>query len=162
MYVKTYYGLYLYYMRINLTKSQLNNVVLKYITLTIKGFDECDYDWAEFNCGMGVCCDPYAIGFVLPDKYYNDYLFKLVNSKFYDDDGDYPEDIKDELPEVCNYSPDINDSSYDTIIIYEDLYSSLRNVFGHIDTWRNSLLDIINTTYGLNATDLLSDVLYDW
>ena len=149
-------------MKITITESQLTNVILKYITITIKKFDKCSYDWAEFNCGMGVCCDPYAVGFVLPDKDYNDYLFKLVDGKFYDADGDYPERIKSELPEVCNYPPNIKDNSYDTIIIYEDLYESLRNVFGDIDVWRNSLLNIINSTYGLNATTLFSEVIYDW
>ena len=148
-------------MKITVTESQLNRVILRYITITFKEFDKCSYDWAEFNCGMGVCCDPYAVGFVLPDKDYNDYLFKLVDSKFYDDDGDYPEEIKDELPEVCYYPPNIKDNSYDTIIIYEDLYKSIRNFFGNMDVWRNSLLSIINSTYGLNATTLLSDVIYD-
>lgn len=149
-------------MKITITESKLTNVVLKYITMTLEGFDKCDYDWAEFGCGMGVCCDPYAIGFVLPDSDYDDYLFKLVDSRFYDDDGDYPEEITGELPLVCKYPPDIKDSSYNTIIIYEELYESLRKLFGHIDIWRNPLLNIINNTYGLNATELLSDVTYDW
>jgi hypothetical protein len=26
------------------------------------GFDDIYYDWAQYNCGMGVCCDPYAVG----------------------------------------------------------------------------------------------------
>ena len=59
---------------------------------------------------MGVCCDPYAIGFNLPDSEYNEYLFKLVDVKLYDDDGDYPEDLKGELPEPCHNPPDLNDS----------------------------------------------------
>ena len=47
--------------------------------MEFKGFDDIYYDWADFNCGMGVCCDMYAIGFVLPGREYDDYLFKLVD-----------------------------------------------------------------------------------
>ena len=154
-------------MDVTITEKRLTEVLHKYLSTTIKGFDKCDYDWAEFGCGMGVCCDPYAIGFILPKHVGNylesdNYLFKLVDSRFYDDDGDYPEEITGELPLVCKYPPDIKDSSYNTIIIYEELYESLRKLFGHIDIWRNPLLNIINNTYGLNATELLSDVTYDW
>jgi hypothetical protein len=111
---------------------------------------------------MGVCCDPYAIGFVLPDREYDDYLFKLVDSQFYDDSGDYPEELKGDLPEVCQSPPNIEYDEFDTIIIYEELYETIRKVFGPIDIWRDSLLKVLNDVYGFNARTLLSDVLYDW
>jgi len=119
-------------MKVKITESQLTKSIHKYLDMTIKGFDNCDYDWADFNCGMGVCCDPYAIGFSLPDKNHDDYLFKLVDGEF------------------------------DTIIIYEELYASIRKFFGPINIWRDSLLTVLNITYGFNARTLMSDVIYDW
>ena len=65
-------------------------VVYNLLNILFDGFEDIYYDWAEYNCGMGVCCDPYAIGFTLPKNEYNDYLFKLVDPDHYDDDGDYP------------------------------------------------------------------------
>jgi oligoribonuclease NrnB/cAMP/cGMP phosphodiesterase (DHH superfamily) len=104
---------------------------------------------------MGICCDPYAIGFVLPDSEYNDYLFKLVNGNYYDDDGDYPKDISEELPEVCEDRPNINDSDFETILITEDMYERITDLFGDIDIWRDSLLSLINKTFNINARSLL-------
>ena len=149
-------------MKVKITESQLSKSIHKYLDMTIKGFDNCDYDWAEFYCGMGVCCDPYAIGFVFPDKNYNHYLFKLVDGEFYDDGGDYPEELKGDLPEVCQNPPNIQYGEFDTIIIYEELYESIRKFFGPIDIWRDSLLKVLNDVYGFNARTLLSDVIYDW
>ena len=149
-------------MDVTITEERLSEVLHKYLNTTINGFDKCDYDWANYNCGLGECCDPYAIGFVLPEDNYDNYLFELVDGKHYDDDGDYPESMTYELPEVCNEYPDINDSEFNTIIIYEDMYETIRKIFGNIDTWRNSLLNILNSVYGFNAVILLSDVNYDW
>jgi hypothetical protein len=149
-------------MKVRITEKRLSEVLYKYLNVTIKGFDKCNYDWAEFYCGIGVCCDPYAIGFSLPDKNYDDYLFKLVDGEFYDDDGDYPEELKGELPEPCNNPPNIQYGEFDTIIIYEELDETIRKFFGNIETWRNSLLKVLNDVYGFNARTLLSDVLYDW
>ena len=98
-------------MDVSITEKKLSEVIHNYLNKNIKGFDNCDYDWADFGCGMGVCCDPYAIGFVLPDSNYDDYLFKLVDGRFYDDDGNYPEELKGELPEVCQ-NCEIYDSIY--------------------------------------------------
>ena len=149
-------------MKVKITESQLSKSIHKYLDITIKGFDNCDYDWADFNCGMGVCCDPYAIGFSLPYKNHDDYLFKLVDDEFYDDDGDYPEELSGDLPEVCQNPPNVQYGEFDTIIIYEELYESIRKFFGHIDIWRDSLLKVLNEVYGFNARTLLSDVTYDW
>lgn len=149
-------------MDVTITEKRLSEVLHKYLKSNLRGFDECDYDWANYYCGLGECCDPYAIGFVLPDKNYDDYLFKLVDGEYYDDNGDYPESMTYELPEVCNETPDINYGEFDTIIIREDLYETIRKVFGNIDTWRNSLLHLLNDVYGFNARTLLSTVIYDW
>jgi len=149
-------------MDVTITEKRLTEVLHKYLNTTIKGFDKCGYDWAEFGCGMGVCCDPYAIGFVLPDKNYDDYLFKLVDGEFYDDRGNYPEELSGDLPEVCQSPPNIEYGEYETVIIYEELYETIRKVFGNIDIWRNSLLHLLNEIYGFNARTLLSDVIYDW
>ena len=154
-------------MDVTITEKRLTEVLHKYLSTTIKGFDKCDYDWAEFGCGMGVCCDPYAIGFILPKHVGNylesdNYLFKLVDGEFYDDDGDYPEELRGELPEVCQNPPNIQYGEFDTIIIREELYSNIRKVFGNIDIWRNSLLHLLNEVYGFNARTLMSDTIYDW
>jgi hypothetical protein len=142
-------------MKAIITESKLIKVIHTYLNYSFEGFDECYYDWAEFNCGMGVCCDPYAIGFVLPDNQYYDYLFKLVNGEYYDDNGDYPESIKAELPEPCYNPPNINDEEFDTIILSEDIYEPLERLFGDMDVWKDPLLTIINGTFNINARNIL-------
>ena len=149
-------------MDVTITEKRLTEVLYNYLNKNIKGFDRCEYDWAEFYCGMGVCCDPYAVEFSLPDSIYGEHLFKLVNDKYYKDDGDYPEELKGDLPEPCYNNPDINDGEFNTIIIYEDMYETIRKIFGNIDVWRNSLLNILNSIYGFNAVVLISDVIYDY
>ena len=119
--------------------------------MSFEGFDNCYHDWAEFNCGMGVCCDPYAIGFVLPDSEYNEYLFKLVDGNNYDDDGDYPSELSDDLPEVCENRPDVSNSEFESILISEEMYERITDLFGNISIWRSSLLSIINKTFNTNA-----------
>ena len=142
-------------MKVTITESKLTKVIHNYINMSFEGFDDSYYDWAEFNCGMGVCCDPYAVGFVLPDSEYNDYLFKLVNSKYYDDDGDYPSELKGDLPEVCQSPPNIENDKFDTIILNEEMFKIITKMFGNFNIWRDSLLTILNNTYGLNAKTLL-------
>jgi len=142
-------------MKAIITESKLIKVIHTYLNYSFEGFDECYYDWAEFNCGMGVCCDPYAVGFVLPDSQYDDYLFKLVNGEYYDDDGDYPSELKGDLPEPCHNPPNINDEEFDTIILYEDIYEPLERLFGDMDVWKDPLLTIINGTFNINARNIL-------
>ena len=149
-------------MDVTITEKRLSEVLHKYLNTTIKGFDKCGYNWAEFGCGMGVCCDQYAIGFVLPDKNYDDYLFKLVDGEFYDDRGNYPEELSGDLPEVCQSPPNIEYGEYETVIIYEELYETIKKVFGDINIWRNSLLHLLNEVYGFNARTLMAARIYDW
>ena len=142
-------------MKAIIPESKLIKVLHTYLNLSFEGFDNCDYDWANFNCGMGVCCDQYAIGFSLPKSEYDDYLFKLVNSEYYDDDGDYPEELKGELPEPCHNPPNINNPEFDTIIIDEDMYERLNDLFNNINVWREPLLSIINKVFHTNANSLI-------
>jgi hypothetical protein len=142
-------------MKVRITEKRLSEVLYKYLNVTIKGFDKCNYDWAEFYCGMGVCCDPYAIQFVLDENSYDDYLFKLVDGEFYDDDGDYPSELKGDLPEVCQSPPNIENDKFDTIILNEEMFKIITKMFGNFNIWRDSLLTILNNTYGLNAKTLL-------
>jgi len=142
-------------MKVTITESKLTKVIHTYLTMSFGGFDNCHYDWADFNCGMGVCCDPYAVGFVLPDSEYDDYLFKLVNDKYYDDDGDYPEELKGDYPEVCHNSPDVSDEEFNTIILSEEMYERLESLFGDIHIWSKPLLTIINGVFHTNANTIL-------
>ena len=138
-------------MEVIISESKLTKVLHKYLNMSFEGFDNCYHDWAEYNCGMGVCCDPYAIGFNLPDSEYNEYLFKLVDGNNYDDDGDYPSELSDDLPEVCENRPDVSNRKFDTIVIDEDMYERLNDLFNDIDVWKEPLLSIINKTFNTNA-----------
>ena len=69
-------------MNVIITESKMRSTLFKLLNLTFPGFEDIYYDWADYNCGMGVCCDPYAIGFVLPQNEYDDYLFKLVEGEY--------------------------------------------------------------------------------
>ena len=142
-------------MKAIIPESKLTKVLYTYLNLSFEGFDNCDYDWANFNCGMGVCCDQYAIGFSLPKSEYDDYLFKLVNGEYYDDDGDYGEELKGELPEPCHNPPNINNPEFDTIVIDEDMYERLNDLFNNINVWREPLLSIINKVFNTNANSLI-------
>ena len=142
-------------MKVTISESKLTKVIHNYLDLSFEGFNDCNYDWADFNCGMGVCCDPYAIGFVLPDTEYDNYLFKLVDGENYDDDGDYPSEIKGDLPEVCYNSPDVSNDEFGTIILSDELYERLEGLFGDINIWSKPLLNIINGVYNTNARTIL-------
>ena len=142
-------------MKAIIPESKLTKVLHTYLNLSFEGFDNCDYDWANFNCGMGVCCDQYCVGFSLPKSEYDDYLFKLVNSEYYDDDGDYPEELKGELPEPCHNPPNISNPEFDTIVIDEDMYERLNDLFNNINVWREPLLSIINKVFHTNANSLI-------
>ena len=141
-------------MDVIITEKRLTEVLHKYLNSRIEGFDKCDYDWADFGCGMGVCCDPYAVNFVLDDEDRYDVLFKLVDYEFYDDNGDYPEELTGDLPEVCYSTPNIENVKFDTIILNEEMFEIITKMFGNINIWRDSLLSILNNTYGLNAKTL--------
>jgi hypothetical protein len=125
------------------------------INMLVDGLDGLDYAWAEYDCGMGVCCDPYAIGFVKQTSEYNDYTFKLVDGDKYDIYGDYPEEFIDELPEVCYHSPDLENPNFNTIILYEELYRGIEDYFGSVKKWGSSLLDLINEKYNSRATRII-------
>jgi hypothetical protein len=133
-------------------ESKLTNVILKYLNQSFDGFEDIDYNWADFNCGWGVCCDIYAIGFTLPDSDPDDYFFKLVDGDNYDSGGDYPEELMGELPEPCHDVPNVSESRFDTIVVSEELFDRLWEMFGDINIWKKSFLNIINQKYGATAT----------
>ena len=140
-------------------ESKLTNVILKYLNQTLDGFDDMDYNWADFNCGWGVCCDIYAIGFVLPDREHDDYLFKLVDGENYNDNGDYPEELMGELPEPCYEHPDINDPKFDTILISDEMYERMENYFSFFDDWENELLRVLNHMFHMNVKNIRLEYL---
>jgi len=132
-------------------KPILNNM----LNMLFDGFDDIYYDWANYNCGMGICCDPYAIGFVLPQNEYDDYLFKLVEGEYYDANGDYPEELRDDLPEPCHESPDVRDSRFDTIVFYEEFAEEIEQYLGPKRNWKMKLLELINKKFGCEATNII-------
>ena len=142
-------------MKIVITESKMQSTLLKLLKITFPGFEDIYYDWANYMCGMGECCDPYAIGFVLPQSEYNDYLFILVESKYYDANGDYPKELSDDLPEVCEDRPDLSNREFESILISEEMYDGLTDMFGDINHWRDSLLSLINKIFNTNARHLM-------
>ncbi len=130
-------------------------ILRKLLNMVYEGFDDIYYDWADYNCGMGVCCDPYAVGFTLPKSHHDDYLFKLVDGEKYDDDGDYPEELKGDLPEPCYERPDLKNPYFDTIIFYDDYAERIKNVLGNEKNWEFVLLDVINEMFGCDAIRII-------
>lgn len=135
-------------------ESKLTNIISKFLNLSFDGFEDIDYNWADFDCGWGVCCDIYAIGFVLPGREHDDYLFKLVDGENYNFSGDYPEELMGELPEPCYDVPDITESRFDTIWLEQEIIDRLIDMFGGFDVWGKSFLNMFNQKYGTNVTKI--------
>jgi len=132
-------------------KPVLNNL----LNILFDGFDDIYYDWAQYNCGMGVCCDPYAVGFVLPKNNYDDYLFKLVDGNNYDDNGKYFKEVMGELPEVCYEMPDVKNPNFNFIVFYEQFAEEIEDYLGRKGNWKIELLELINEKFGCNATNIM-------
>jgi hypothetical protein len=142
-------------MKVIITESKMLGVLHKLLNSVFDGFDDIYYDWADYNCGMGVCCDPYAIGFVLPQNEYDDYLFKLVDGEYFDANGDYPEELRDDLPEPCHESPDVRDLRFDTIIFYEVFAEDIEQYLGPKKIWEQELLHLLNRMFHMNAKEII-------
>jgi hypothetical protein len=142
-------------MNVTITESRLTKILHTYLTMSFEGFDNCYYNWAEYNCGMGVCCDPYAVEFSLPDSIYGDHLFKLIDSENYSNSGNYPKELMDELPEPCYDLPDITESRFDTLWLGEELTDQIVPMFGGFDVWGKSFLKIFNEKYKTNVTQIV-------
>lgn len=136
---------------INESEMNTDSTLYGLLNVLFDGFDNIDYDWANYMCGMGECCDPYAIGFTLPESDYDDYIFKLVDGEMYDDDGDYPKEFQDELPEPCFQLPDLKDPRFDTIVFYGLYAEEIEDYMGHAHNWNLDLLKIINEQFGCDA-----------
>ena len=137
--------------QLNESEKKTNSSLHKLLNVLFDGFENIDYDWANYMCGMGECCDPYAIGFTLPDSDYDDYIFKLVDGEMYDDDGDYPKEFQDELPEPCYQQPDLKDPRFDTIVFYGHYGEEIEDYMGPERNWKSDLLKIINNQFGCEA-----------
>ena len=138
-------------MKVTITENRMYNLLNKSLEHLFDGFDDVYYTWADFNCGWGVCCDIYAVGFTLPNDEYDNYIFKLVEGKYYDDDGDYPDEMKGELPEECYNQPDLYDPRFDTIVFYEEYAEKLEDLLGPIDKVKTPLLNVLNEMFGMDA-----------
>ena len=143
-------------MKYIITETQMKQTLRALLNVVFEGFDDIDYTWANFNCGMGECCDPYAIGFTLPKSHYDDYLFKLVDDNNWEPNGnDYPEEVRAELPEVCYEEPDIKNPDFNTIVFYADYSEEIENFLGSQDNWSFELIDLINEMFGCDATRII-------
>ena len=141
--------------KLNESEGKISSTLHKLLDMLFDGFDDIYYDWANYNCGMGECCDPYAIGFSLPNRDYDDYIFKLVDGEMYDDDGDYPKEFQDELPEVCYESPNIKNPDFNTIVFYGYYAEEIEEYMGHPHNWNLDLLKIINNQFGCDAKRII-------
>ena len=141
--------------KLNESEDKISSTLDQLVNMLFEGFDDIYYDWANYMCGMGECCDPYAIGFVLPKNDYDDYIFKLVDSFNYDDDGNYPKELRDELPEVCYESPDLKNPNFDTIVFYGLYAEEIENYLGSEDNWKLELLMLINKKFGCDAKRMI-------
>lgn len=145
-------------MKILITENKLKPILLRLLNMEFEGFDDIYYDWANYynnNCGMGECCDPYAIGFTSPKNQYDDYLFKLIDEENYNADGDYPSELSDELPEVCHEFPEIKNPNFNTILFDEEKIENVVNFLGDKENWGETLLDIINDKFHCEATSII-------
>jgi hypothetical protein len=140
-------------MKYIITENKMSGLMEKFLNEKFEGFSDMYYTWANFNCGMGECCDMYAVGFVLPKRNYDDYLFKLVDIVNYDSFGDY-EDYPEDLPEPCHEEPDINDPRFDAILIGEEMYEEMENYFSFFDDWENELLRVLNRMFHINVENI--------
>ena len=141
--------------RILREETDIKPALHKLLNLLFNGFDDIYYDWANYMCGMGECCDPYAIGVTLPNKHYDDYRFKFVDGDKYDDYGDYPKEFQDELPEPCYQQPNLKDPRFDTIVFYGHYAEEIENYMGPEINWKLDLLKIINEQFGCNAWEII-------
>lgn len=143
-------------MKVIITENKLSLALRKILNILFDGFDDIHYDWANYNCGAGVCCDPYAIGFTLPKSHYDDYLFKLVDNDNWEPNGNnYPDEVRAELPEVCYEQPDIKNPDFGTIVFYEENTEGIMNFLGPQENWEFTLLVLINEMFGCNATRII-------
>jgi hypothetical protein len=142
-------------MKLIIPDTKLQSILLKLIKSEYKGYDDIYYSWADYNCGMGVCCDPYAVGFVLPEDEYDNYFFKLVDGENYDPNSNYPDELSDGLPEVCEEQPDITNPEFNVVIFYEERMEFITDFLGSSHIWENQLLDLVNKQFGFNADRIL-------
>ena len=132
------------------------SIIKDYLLMVFPSFNFMHYDWADFNCGMGVCCDMYAIGFTLPEDNYDDYLFKLVDSNNYNATG-YYKNYPDELPEPCYEQPNILEKRFDQYIITERMCEEFDDAFGDMEVWENALLSILNHKFNTKVKKINSE-----
>jgi len=142
-------------MKLIITESRIEQIIQKSLSIIFDGFEDTTWSWADFNCGWGVCCDIYAVGFVLPNNDHDDYIFKLVDGENYDNNGDYPEELKGELPEECYNQPDLYDPRFDTIIFYEVYAERLEDFLGPLYKVETPLLNILNEMFGMDAKKII-------
>jgi len=138
-----------------ISESHLSILIEKIVKIEFEGIDGIWYDWSNYNCGMGECCDPYSVSFHLEGSEYFEIFFKLVDGGKYDDDGDYPKELSEELPVECEEYPDINNPRFDTIIVYDEVAEVINKYFDSSDVWKNEFLSFINRMFNLEVKNIL-------
>ena len=144
-------------MKFIITESRMVTIIKDFLLTEFPSFNFIYYDWANFNCGMGECCDMYAVGFVLPEKNYDDYLFKLVESDKYHASGYYDSENYSDLPEPCKEQPNIHEKRFDRYIISEEFCETFENFFGSFDNWGHMLLNILNHKFNTKVKKISSE-----
>ena len=144
-------------MKYVITENKLTKVITKYLKTSL-GLDlnsgKIYISWTDYNCGMGVCCDPYSAG-IFSQKKYDEPLMKIVISEFYDDDGDYPKSMMEELPVECEELPDITNTKFDTFILGEEVIESLQEILGSdLRQYGEEICITLNEILGTNATEV--------
>ena len=144
-------------MKFIINENRMEIILDESLNSLFPGFNNIEnFGWANYGCGMGECCDPYAVGFVFPDRHYDDYFFKLVKSKYYHPYGSYPE-LDGDLPEDCYEEPDINDEEFDMVVLYEEFGDEFKMVFGDNEKMEIALLGYLNKKFNFNASKLIFD-----
>ena len=131
------------------------NVLNQILNKEFEGFDDMYCTWSNYNCGMGICCDPYAVGFTLPKYDFDDHMFKLVDGENYDNNGNYPDELSEELPEPCYESPDLKEPRLNVIVFYQEFAEEIEKYLGLPHNWENELLHLLNKKFGLHAKKII-------
>jgi hypothetical protein len=79
----------------------------------------------------------------------------LVDGEYFDANGNYPEELRDDLPEPCHESPDVRDLRFDTIVFYEIFAEEIEQYLGSKKVWGQDLLHLLNGMFRMDAKEII-------